>query len=144
MKQEKISSRLALRLGSILKRSAISLAIGPAMIKAMVLLAVQRLAKLINAAMLPSAPLAERMREVSFRMIQSMPPLYRIISSIPPASKVTMISSPIFVMPSPIEAFHPQMSNPPVSNPTIPERIIPTIRAIMTFTPQIAVIRTIR
>ena len=139
-----MSSRLALRLGSILKRSAISLAIGPAMIKAMVLFAVQRFAKLISAAILPSAPLVERMREVSFRMIQSIPPLYRIISSIPPANKVTMISSPIFVMPNPIDAFHPQISNPPVSNPTIPERMIPAIRTIMTFTPQIAVTRTTR
>ena len=129
-KQEKMSSRLALRLGSILKRSAISLAIGPAMIKAMVLFAVQRFAKLISAAIL--------------KMIQSIPPLYRIISSIPPANKVTMISSPIFVMPNPIDAFHPQISNPPVSNPTIPERMIPAIRTIMTFTPQIAVTRTTR
>ncbi len=58
-----------------MNRSAISLAIGPAMMRAIVLLAVQRLAKLTKAAMLISAPLEEWMREVSLRMIQSIPPL---------------------------------------------------------------------
>ncbi len=45
------------------------------MMRAIVLLAVQRLAKLTKAAMLISAPLEEWMREVSLRMIQSIPPL---------------------------------------------------------------------
>ena len=68
-KQENISSKLALRRGSIWKRVAISFAIGPAIIRAIVLLAVHKLAKLTSPAILASAPRAESIRAVSFWMI---------------------------------------------------------------------------
>lgn len=57
-KQENISNKLALRRGSIWKRVAISFAIGPAIIRAIVLLAVHKLAKLTSPAILASAPRA--------------------------------------------------------------------------------------
>ena len=143
-KQEKISKILALRRGSTWKRVAMSLAIGPDIIKAIVLLAVHKLAKLTSAAMLPSAPLPELMRLVNFWMIHSMPPLYLIISNIPPANKVTIMSSHIPVMPLPMAAVQSQIPNVPVSNPVIPDSRMPINNTNITFTPAIAAAKTIK
>ena len=55
-KQENVSRMLATRRRSRPKRSAMSLAMPPTVMMAMVLLAVQRFARLTSAAMLSSAP----------------------------------------------------------------------------------------
>ena len=57
------------------KRRAMSLAMGPVVMMAMVLLAVQRLAMLTRAAMLNSAPRLPLTWRVSREMMKSMPPL---------------------------------------------------------------------
>ena len=141
-KQENISNKLALRRGSIWKRVAISFAIGPAIIRAIVLLAVHKLAKLTSPAILASAPRAESIRAVSFWMIHSIPPLYRIISNIPPAKSVTIINSPIPVIPFPIAAFQAQISNAPVSKPVIPDKRMPKSKTSITFIPAMAATKT--
>ena len=143
-KQEKMSRRLALRRLSTPNLLAMSFAIDPVMIRAIVLFAVQRLARLISAAIQPSAPFRPRTRETSLRIIQSIPPLKRIISSIPPAKRLMMISSPMPVIPEPIAAVQPQMSNPPVNRPTRPESRMPRKSTNSTFTPAMAVAMTIR
>lgn len=68
-RQEKVSRMLALRLGGMLKRSLMSLAMGPAVMMAMVLFAVQRLARETSAAMLNSAPRLPRIWRVIFSMM---------------------------------------------------------------------------
>ena len=43
-------------------------------------------------------------------MMKSRPPLYRMSSSMPPASKETMMSSPIDPIPVPMEVIQPIQS----------------------------------
>lgn len=69
MKQEKVSRMLADLRESILKRPAIFLAIGPVVMTAMVLFAVQRFARQTNPAMLSSPARLELTWRVSFRMM---------------------------------------------------------------------------
>ena len=133
--QENISSRLALLLESIWKRSAMSLAIGPDIIRAMVLLAVQRLAMLTRAAILNSAPRLPRIRLVRPEMMKSRPPLYLMISSMPPASIVTMTSSPIEPIPSPTDPSHPTHENEPQANPMTAFASIPKTSTAATSIP---------
>ena len=56
MKHEKVSNKLADFRGSIPKRLAMSLVMGPDMMRAIVLFAVHKSAKLTRAAILNSAP----------------------------------------------------------------------------------------
>ena len=72
---EKVSRILAVFLRSRWNFTAISLAIGPVVIMAIVLLAVHKLAILTRAAMLSSAPLLPLTWRVSFRIMKSIPPL---------------------------------------------------------------------
>ena len=73
-----------------------------------------------------------------------MPPLRRIISSIPPAIIVMIISSPIEPIPSP--AVESQSSGVilPQAIPINPADAIPDTSTISTFTPAIAAARTSR
>ena len=75
IRQEKVSRILAVFLRSRWNFTAISLAIGPVVIMAIVLLAVHKLAILTRAAMLSSAPLLPLTWRVSFRIMKSIPPL---------------------------------------------------------------------
>ena len=63
------------RLGSRPNREEMSLAIGPVVMMAIVLFAVQRFARLTSAAMLNYAPLLPPMRRVRLLTRKSMPPL---------------------------------------------------------------------
>ena len=69
IRQEKVSRILAAFLRSRWNFTAISLAIGPVVIMAIVLLAVHKLAILTRAAMLSSAPLLPLTWRVSFRTV---------------------------------------------------------------------------
>ena len=87
-----------------------SLAIGPAVRMATVLLAVQRFTKQVRAAMPISPPLLLLMLRVNVLMMRSMPPLYRMISSMRPARMVTIMSSDMPIMPSFMAANQPNKS----------------------------------
>ena len=73
-----------------------------------------------------------------------MPPLYLIVSSMPPASKVTMISSPMPMMPFPMDANQPKKSKLPVYKPTAPVEMMPSSSTNMTLIPLMAVPKTMR
>ena len=57
-----------------------------------------------------------------------------MISSIPPASIVTMIRSPIPAIPSPMLTRNPLQVMPSV-NPMTPQRARPMVSTVSTFTP---------
>ena len=66
-----------------------------------------------------------------------------MVSSIPPASRVMMISSPMPVMPVPMAPN--QSKNPiPVKRPMIPVEKMPSSSTDITFIPAIAVPSTMR
>ena len=104
----------------------------------MVLLAVQRFERLTRAAMLNSAPLRPPIFPVRPLMMKSMPPLCRMTSSIPPARRVTMISSPIPVIPSPMLAAR-TAGDVPLMMPIARHRSTPAARTITTLIPQKAI-----
>ena len=117
----------------------ISFAIPPVVIMAIVLFAVQRLARETSAAMLNSAPLLPLIREVIWAMRQSSPPAVRITSSIPPASIVTIMSSPIPAMPLPMwpsQVIHVIL---PVAKPIMAFVAMPATSTSVTFIPAIAI-----
>ena len=101
-RHENVSRMLATLRGSSPNRRLMSRAIPPVVMMATVLLAVQRLDKATKAAMLNSAPLFPRIRLVSHFTMKSSPPFARIISSIPPAIIVTIMRSPMPLMPFPM------------------------------------------
>ena len=75
IRQEKVSRILAVFRRSRWNFCAMSLAIGPVVMMAIVLLAVHKLAILTKAAILSSAPRFPLTWRVSFRIIKSIPPL---------------------------------------------------------------------
>ncbi len=143
-RQEKVSSMLAHLRGSRLNFVAMSFAIPPVVMIAIVLLAVHRFAIDTSAAILASAHLLLLIREVIAFMMQSRPPATRIISSIPPASIVTIISSPIPETPVPIYPSQVIQVIFPVAKPIMAFAAIPTLSTIVTFIPTMAIIITRR
>ena len=94
--------------------------------------------------MLNSAPRLLRMWAVIFPMMYAMPPLKRINASTPPASRVTMISSPMPVMPLPMARNQAMNEKYPMPTPTSPVASSPSVRTAITWTPASAVTRTSR
>ena len=120
----------------------ISRTISPVERIAMVLFAVHKFDSAVMSAIENSAARCERTLYVTARIRYSNPPFIFTISNKPPASMVTMISSPIEAMPPPIEE---NISTPPiepVNNPMRDEIIIPITSTTSTFIPQRAVIIT--
>lgn len=107
MRQENVSRMLAVLRGSRSNRVVISRAIAPVVMIAIVLLAVHRLDRLTSPAMLSSAPLFPLILRVRPRVMKSRPPFTFMTSSIPPASRVTMIRSLIPPMPVPMASIQP-------------------------------------
>ena len=123
---------------------AMSFAIPPVVMIAMVLLAVQKFASETSAAMLNSAPRLPFILAVIFDMSQSSPPAVRITSSIPPASIVTIMRSPIPAMPLPMcpsQVIHVIL---PIANPIAALARIPAANTSTTFIPAIAITITSR
>ena len=116
-RHEKVSRMLATLRGSRPKRVEMSLAIVPDVMMAMVLLAVQIFDRLTRPAMLSSAPRLPCIFLVRPRVMKSRPPFDRIISSIPPASRVTMMRSLMLVMPFPMACIHPVQVSRPLQKP---------------------------
>lgn len=73
-----------------------------------------------------------------------MPPLWRSISSTPPASIVMMMSSPIPVMPRPMPLHHSSAVKLPAAMPMSPDERMPSRSTFITFMPQSAVTSTSR
>ena len=63
-------------------------------------------------------------------------------SSIPPASMDIIMSSPIDMIPLPVETSQPSIPVHPVVRPIMPARTLPMSSTAKTFIPAIAVIRT--
>ena len=138
MRHENVSRMLAVFRGSRPNLSVISLAMRPVVMMAIVLFAVHRFASDTRAAMLSSAPLFPLILRVSPLTMKSRPPLDLISSSIPPASMVTMMRSPIPLMPLPIDSrklVHP-MSPPP--NPMMALTARPMVSTAATSIPETA------
>ena len=138
-KQEKVSRMLALLRGSSPYLSDMSFAMPPVVIIAMVLFAVQKLASETSAAMLSSAPLLPFILRVIFSIRKSSPPATLITSSIPPASIVTIMRSPIPAMPAPIwpsQEIHPIF---PIINPIMALAAIPATSTSTTLMPATAI-----
>ena len=142
--QENVSRMLAVFLGSSPNLSVMSLAMRPVVRMAIVLFAVQTLARLTSPAMLNSAPRLPPMRPVRLRTRKSIPPLCLIISSIPPDSIVTMMRSPIPAMPAPMPPSQPVQSNAPVQKPIAALTVMPMARTAITLTPDMARPMTVR
>ena len=135
---EKVSRMLADFLGSTPNFPLMSFAICPVVMMAMVLLAVQRFDRLTSPAMLNSAPLLPRIPPVSPEMMKSSPPFSRMISSIPPASIVTMIRSPIPAIPLPVDSRKDIHVRSPLQNPITAFMTMPMKSIARTFTPESA------
>ena len=111
---------------------------------AIVLLAVQRLARETSPAMLNSAPRLLWIWAVIFPIIYAIPPLKRMMDSTPPASRVTMISSPMPVMPLPMAWNQAMKEKYPMPMPISPVARSPMVRTAMTWIPARAVTSTSR
>ena len=111
---------------------------------ATVLFAVQMSAKITSDAIDASAPRRERTRAVRREMMYSIPPFMRIISSIPPAIIVMMISCPIESMPCPIVENQSNTDNLPHAIPIMPDDTMPNVKTFNTFIPAMAEISTSR
>ena len=130
-----MSRILAVLRGSRLKRLLMSRAMPPVVIIATVLFAVQRLDSDTRAAILSSAPLFPLILVVRPLTMKSNPPLARMISSIPPAIMVTMMRSPIPLIPVPMALRYPlHESHPPVM-PIMPLSRSPIVSTAVTLTP---------
>lgn len=134
-RHEKVSSMLAVFLGSRPNLRVMSRAMCPVVIMAIVLLAVHRLARATRPAMLSSAPRFPLILLVIPDTMKSSPPFARMISSIPPASIVTIMRSPIPLMPSPIEQSRPLHPKSPVVKPMTPLTRRPAASTTATLTP---------
>ena len=129
---------LAVLRGSSPNCCVISFAIRPVVMMAIVLLAVHRFANDTNAAMLSSAPLLPLILLVRPFTMKSSPPLTFISSSIPPASMVTMIRSPIPLMPLPIDSRNEVHVRLPPHNPITALTPRPMVSTATTSIPEMA------
>ena len=138
IRHENVSRMLAVLRGSRPNWFVMSLAMRPVVMIAIVLFAVHRLASDTRAAMLSSAPLLPWMRRVRPLTMKSRPPFVLISSNIPPASMVTMIRSPMPLIPLPIDSRKLVHPISPPQNPINAFTARPIVSTAVTSIPDIA------
>ena len=102
---------------------------------AIVLFAVHRLASATSPAMLNSAPLLPRILLVMPSTMKSSPPFILISSSIPPASMVTIMRSPIPLIPFPTDSMNPLHPKLPSAKPITALTMMPMVSTSETSSP---------
>ena len=141
--QENTSSKEAVRRGSTLWIRLMSLAMGPLTMMATVLLAVAQSARETRAATAPPGrTCCPSSLPPSFSISQAMPPLWAIISDIPPQNRDRKNTSFMPVKPFQMLWAKRGMSRSPRARPMMPAAKMPMVNTRNTFMPISASTRT--